>query len=73
MRDLDEMKTGLAEIVGDAMRHHCEQGGETMLLCESIIRLDEDIYEDNMGYVATVVEILHPGVYEADNRGLQED
>ena len=37
-----------------------------MLLCESIHRLEEDIYENNMGDVATVVEILHLGIHGDD-------
>ena len=36
------LKIGLAEIIQEAFRDRCDQGGETMLVCESVIRLDED-------------------------------
>ena len=66
VQPLNVIKAGLTEIMQESLREHCDQGRETMLLCECIHRLDEDIYEDNRGEVATVVEILHPGLYGDD-------
>ena len=69
VRPLDVLKEGFAGNMQNALRKYCHQGNETILLCECIHRpeeFDEDVYEDNLGEVTTVVEILHPGLYGDD-------